>query len=163
MAVKPTYEELEKRIAQLEQEHAKYQQALAALDRSEESYRSLFEYSPVGIAVYRAIDDGKKFVFLDFNREAEKISSVTIKSLPILPGFRQNLSLCPTTAANHLIRKNDKKHFGWHFHPFSDSVATGTQSPAPPPRIETHTESRIRRHHIHKEGLAGKIKRCFFD
>jgi len=43
---------------------------------SEERYRGIFENTRDGVAVYRAVDDGEDFVFLDFNRAAEKIEHV---------------------------------------------------------------------------------------
>ncbi len=42
----------------------------------EERYRSLFEYIGSCVAVYQAVDDGKDFVFKDFNRAAERVEQV---------------------------------------------------------------------------------------
>ncbi len=44
-----------------------------ALKESEERYRHLFENSASGVAVYKAVDDGKNFIFKEFNRKAEEI------------------------------------------------------------------------------------------
>lgn len=41
---------------------------------SESLYRQLFNNPFTGIAVYRPIDDGKDFVFVDFNETAEKVT-----------------------------------------------------------------------------------------
>jgi PAS domain S-box-containing protein len=44
-----------------------------ALKDSEERYRQLFENSASGVAVYEAVDDGKNFIFKEFNKKAEEI------------------------------------------------------------------------------------------
>jgi len=44
-----------------------------ALRESEVRYRQLFENMSDGVAVYRAVDDGKDFVFVEINRAAEKM------------------------------------------------------------------------------------------
>lgn len=45
-------------------------------ERSETFYRQLFDYSSNGVAVYDAIDDGKDFIFKDFNLAGEKIEGI---------------------------------------------------------------------------------------
>jgi len=61
---------------------------------SEERYRGIFENTRDGVAVYRAVDDGEDFVFLDFNRAAEKIEHVKREDLigrritDIFPGVK---------------------------------------------------------------------------
>ncbi|OCC15855.1 sensory box histidine kinase/response regulator [Dissulfuribacter thermophilus] len=47
------------------------------LSLSEARYRTLFEFMGDGVAVYEAIDDGEDFVFLDFNRAAERIENIS--------------------------------------------------------------------------------------
>ncbi|MBT4512929.1 MAG: PAS domain S-box protein [Chloroflexi bacterium] len=47
-----------------------------ALRRNEELYRELFENINSGVAIYKAVDDGNDFVFLDFNAGAEKMEGV---------------------------------------------------------------------------------------
>jgi PAS domain-containing protein len=95
MTAKPTYEELEKRIARLKQENLNYQHMQSALNRSEESYWKLFENMLVGVAVYRAVNDGEDFVFVDLNQVAERISCVEKESilgqsvLKIFPGVKE--------------------------------------------------------------------------
>jgi PAS domain S-box-containing protein len=43
-----------------------------ALEKSEARYRELFNNMSSGVAVFEAINDGKEFVFIDFNRAAER-------------------------------------------------------------------------------------------
>ncbi len=51
MTNKPTYEEMDRRIKELEKESAKHKQAMAALQASEEKWGSLTKYSPDHIMV----------------------------------------------------------------------------------------------------------------
>ena len=52
MAMKPTYEELEQRIKELEMESAKSKLAVEALGESEERYRNLYDEAPMGYMEY---------------------------------------------------------------------------------------------------------------
>ena len=45
------------------------------LKESEERYRSLFDHMGSGVAIYDVIDDGEDFVFIGFNKAAEKIDN----------------------------------------------------------------------------------------
>ncbi|MEW5873153.1 MAG: MASE1 domain-containing protein [Chloroflexota bacterium] len=47
--------------------------AEATLRQSEARYRELFENINSGVAVYQVIDDGRDFIFKDFNRAGERI------------------------------------------------------------------------------------------
>ncbi len=47
-----------------------------ALQESEERFRSLFETINNGVAFFAAVDDGRDFVFKDFNRAGERIEQV---------------------------------------------------------------------------------------
>ncbi|MDA3897792.1 MAG: PAS domain S-box protein, partial [Desulfobacteraceae bacterium] len=47
-----------------------------ALIKSEERFHQLFENMSSGVAVYEPIDNGKDFIFKDFNRAAEKIEQI---------------------------------------------------------------------------------------
>ena len=47
------------------------------LKESEERFRKLIEHLPSGIAVYKAINDGEDFEFVNINKEAEKITNST--------------------------------------------------------------------------------------
>ena len=46
------------------------------LRESEERYRAMFDYMKSGVAVYQPVDEGRDFVFTDFNRAAERISAI---------------------------------------------------------------------------------------
>jgi len=50
---------------------------VAERKEAEEKYRNLFSTMPSGVAIYKAVDDGADFVFVDFNQTAEKIDHVT--------------------------------------------------------------------------------------
>ncbi|HTY51840.1 MAG TPA: PAS domain S-box protein [Methanomicrobiales archaeon] len=47
-----------------------------AIEESEERFRGLFDHMASGVAVYQAIDEGKDFIFQDFNTAAESIEDV---------------------------------------------------------------------------------------
>ena len=47
-----------------------------ALRMSEERYRGLFGHMNDGVAIYRAKNDGEDFVFIDFNKAAERIENI---------------------------------------------------------------------------------------
>ena len=47
-----------------------------ALEKSEARYRELFSNMSNGVAVFEAKNDGEEFVFIDFNRAAERIEQV---------------------------------------------------------------------------------------
>ncbi len=61
---------------------------------SEEKFRSLFETIPSGVAIYEAIEDGKDFIFQEFNSAAEKIDGVSRKDVvgkrvsEVFPGIK---------------------------------------------------------------------------
>lgn len=46
------------------------------LGGTEEKYKRLFNYMVCGVAVYRAIDDGNDFIFIDFNAAGERIENI---------------------------------------------------------------------------------------
>jgi PAS domain-containing protein len=76
MIKKPPYEELAQRIVTLEKEVAKQKQLEEALQESEVRYRGIFEHTKNGVAVYKAVNDGEDFIFLDFNKAGEKIDNI---------------------------------------------------------------------------------------
>ncbi len=52
MAKKPTYEELEQRVKELEEEAVKSKQTEETLRETEERFRTIYEESPIGIKIY---------------------------------------------------------------------------------------------------------------
>ncbi len=48
-----------------------------ALEKSEARYRELFNNMSSGVAVFEARHDGQQFVFIDFNRAAERIENIS--------------------------------------------------------------------------------------
>jgi PAS domain S-box-containing protein len=65
------------------------------IKESEEKYRHLFSTMPSGVAIYKAVDDGADFVFVDFNQTAEKIESIPKQGLlgrrvtEVFPGVKE--------------------------------------------------------------------------
>jgi PAS domain S-box-containing protein len=76
MARKPTYEELEQRVKELEKEAIERTHVEEALPESEERYRLLFEQSPIGVGL--ASPDGK---VISANKAMEAITGYTIEEL----------------------------------------------------------------------------------
>ncbi|MBM4329448.1 MAG: PAS domain S-box protein [Deltaproteobacteria bacterium] len=68
--------ELKEANDQLKATIIQHKQAEEALRESEFRFRQLFESMTSGVAVYQPVDDGKDFVFVDFNRGAENIEGV---------------------------------------------------------------------------------------
>jgi len=74
---------------------AELKQAQAQERRSESFYRRLFDHSSSGVAVYEAVDDGRDFIFKDFNPAAEKIDDISRDDLmgrrvtEIFPGIEE--------------------------------------------------------------------------
>ncbi|HOO01042.1 MAG TPA: PAS domain S-box protein [Syntrophales bacterium] len=66
-----------------------------ALRESETRFRLLFEHMGDAAAVYEAVDDGEDFVFVDFNRAAERIEKIDRRELlgkrvtEVFPGVRE--------------------------------------------------------------------------
>lgn len=52
-----------------------------ALEKSEARYRELFNNMSSGVAVFEAINDGRDFIFIDFNRAAERIENLKKEDL----------------------------------------------------------------------------------
>jgi PAS domain S-box-containing protein len=53
----------------------------SALREKEIRYRNLFENMKDGVAIYRAVDNGQDFIFVDFNRAGERIENVSREEL----------------------------------------------------------------------------------
>ncbi|MGB3242369.1 MAG: PAS domain S-box protein, partial [Candidatus Omnitrophota bacterium] len=62
-------------------EEAKRKEAEKALRKSEKGYKELFEKMSSGVAVYKAVDNGKDFIFEDFNLAGEKIERMNRKDI----------------------------------------------------------------------------------
>jgi len=60
----------------LREELARRERAEEALQVSETRFHELFDRMSSGVAVYEAREDGKDFVFVDFNRAAERIDDI---------------------------------------------------------------------------------------
>lgn len=47
------------------------------VQESENRFRKLFENMPAGVAIYKSVDNGQNFQFVDFNKAAEKITHIS--------------------------------------------------------------------------------------
>jgi len=66
---------------QLQAEVAERRRVEKVLAKSEKRFRQLFDNMSSGVAVYEAIDEGRDFVFVDFNRAGERIEGIKRKDL----------------------------------------------------------------------------------
>ena len=95
MADKPTYEELEQRVEELEKEAIEHKHVYHDLRKIDDRYRALFKNMLDGVAIYEARNDGEDFVFVDINEVGEKISEITRDNtigqsvLDIFPGVKE--------------------------------------------------------------------------
>jgi PAS domain S-box-containing protein len=77
------------------QDISERKEAEDALRESEARYREIIERTKNGVAVYKAVDEGNDFVFVDFNRAGEKIedlnrAQVIGKSVfEVFPGIKE--------------------------------------------------------------------------
>ncbi|MFC1869293.1 histidine kinase dimerization/phospho-acceptor domain-containing protein [Thermodesulfobacteriota bacterium] len=76
MAKKPTYEELEQKIRELDKVVVEFEKVDQALAESEARYKGIVEYTINGVAVYKAANDGEDFIAVEFNKAAEKIENI---------------------------------------------------------------------------------------
>ena len=76
MPGKPTFEELEQKVRELERIVSEHNRAEEARQEGEERFRQLFENMSSGVAIYEATENGEDFVFKDFNKAAEKIEQI---------------------------------------------------------------------------------------
>lgn len=94
MAKKPTYEELEQKIGDLENDSVERRKAKEALIISEARYKGIIENTNNGVAVYKAVNDGKDFIFIEFNKACEKIEKIKREEvlgksvLEVFPGIK---------------------------------------------------------------------------
>ena len=75
MSEKPTYEQLEQRVRELEKAESERKQAEKALQESEQKFRSIFENLPMGIHMYQLDPDGQ-LRFISANPAANEILGV---------------------------------------------------------------------------------------
>ncbi len=67
----------------------------SVLEESERRYRGLFNYMSSGVAVYEAVENGKDFVFKDFNQAGERIDKIKKEKLigrrvtQVFPGVKE--------------------------------------------------------------------------
>ena len=76
MSEKPTYEELEQRIQELEQAESKHKRVAEVLHENEERCSAIFKHISSGVAVYQSVDNGEDFIFKAFNDAAERITRI---------------------------------------------------------------------------------------
>ena len=76
MASKPTYEELEQKVSYLNKRVLDCEVLDRTLAESEARYKGIVEHTVNGVAVYRTVRNGDDFIFIDFNRAAEKIEDI---------------------------------------------------------------------------------------
>lgn len=67
---------LRQKIRELEQSESERKNADAALHESEERFKQLFDNMADGVAVYRDVDDGQDFVFVEINRAGQFLSKI---------------------------------------------------------------------------------------
>lgn len=72
----PSGTEKRKGIADIFALQKRLSETAATLRMTEERYRDLFEHIHSGVAVYEPVDNGKDFIFKDFNSAAEKIDNI---------------------------------------------------------------------------------------
>lgn len=48
-----------------------------ALRQSQQRYQAMFNNIPTGVAIFQPVDDGRDFIFIDFNKTAEKIDHIS--------------------------------------------------------------------------------------
>jgi len=70
-------EKSNKRIAELEKSEVERKQAEKALKENEERYEGIIQSTASCIVVYKPVDNGKDFVFVDFNPMAEKVEQIS--------------------------------------------------------------------------------------
>ncbi|MBN1198096.1 MAG: PAS domain S-box protein [Bacteroidales bacterium] len=87
-------ETLSQRVAELENQLSKYQQTEQVVVESEVRFRELFQNMRSCVAIYKAVDEGNDFEFLDFNRAGEKTEKITKEEVigkrvsDVFPGVR---------------------------------------------------------------------------
>jgi len=72
---------LKTKIAELEKSEVDRKQAEKTLKESEERYKGIIQSTASCIAVYKPVNNGKDFVFVDFNAMAEKVDRISKKEV----------------------------------------------------------------------------------
>ena len=70
-------DQLRAKIAELEKSESEHKKVEKTLKESEERYKGIIQSTASCIAVYKPIDRGKDFVFVDFNPMAEKVDQIS--------------------------------------------------------------------------------------
>jgi PAS domain-containing protein len=73
---KPTYNELEQKVEELERKLFEHKKAEKAFQESEVRYKEIVKNSKNGIVVYRAVSDGEDFNIVECNPACEKIEVI---------------------------------------------------------------------------------------
>ena len=95
VAKKPTSGELTKRVKELERKSSQLNRMKEVLRESDARYKGVFAYTKNGIAVYRAVNNGEDFIFVDSNKSAEKIDKIKREELigrsilEVFPGVKE--------------------------------------------------------------------------
>ena len=100
MAKKPTYEELEERVKQLEKEVVESCQAKKKLQESEEKFRNIYEESPTGIELYDSYG-----LLLDVNKACLDIFGIS--DVKEVKGFDLFEDLDPKDEFKEKLRKGE--------------------------------------------------------
>jgi len=85
---------VEEKTAALAHQVIKHQKAEKAIQESENRYRQIIENTKNGVAVFRAVNNGKDFVFTEFNKSGEQIDKIKKEDvigrsvLEVLPGLK---------------------------------------------------------------------------
>lgn len=87
-------EELRRRVDGLKKTEFESVQAAEAQRENEDKYKSMFEYTKNGVAVFRAVNEGQNFIFVDFNKSGERIENISRNEaighglLEVFPGVK---------------------------------------------------------------------------
>src|SRR4030065_2544683 len=72
---------IRKEITRSKIKNRKEKQMFGDIKASENRFKELFEHMSSGVSIYEAINNGKDFIFKDFNRAAEKIEKIRKKDV----------------------------------------------------------------------------------
>ncbi|MBN1764323.1 MAG: PAS domain S-box protein, partial [Sedimentisphaerales bacterium] len=100
--------------------------AKISLQESETRYRTMFAHMNEAVAVYRAVNDGEDFIFVDFNQAGERIENIKADELigrsvqEVFPGVREFGIL---DAFQRVYKTGNPEHFPLGF--YEDDRITG--------------------------------------